>query len=71
LDEDSVEAVREMCAKLIEQRCELSLEEVTSILKEKFITDQTITSAHIREILQTLVYDGEVRLACKLDPQHS
>lgn len=60
LDEQLVDTMRQFCVRAIEVKGEMSLEAVTSLVRSKFTSEQNLSSGHMRQILQTLVYDGLV-----------
>ena len=62
LDEQLVETMRQFCVRVIEQKGEMSLDAITSLVRSKFTSEQNLSSGHMRQILQTLMYDGLVRV---------
>lgn len=54
--------MRQFCVRVIEQKGEMSLDAVTSLVRAKFTSEQNLSCGHMRQILQTLIYDGLVRI---------
>jgi hypothetical protein len=52
--------MRQFCVRVIEQKGEMSLDAITSLVRSKFTSEQNLSSGHMRQILQTLMYDGLV-----------
>lgn len=61
LDEQLVDTMRQFCVRVIEQQGEMSLDAITSLVRAKFTSEQSLSSGHMKQILQTLMYDGLVR----------
>lgn len=45
--------------KMLEAHGELGLEQITKLVREK-LSNQVLTEGNLKQILQTLVYDGMV-----------
>lgn len=45
---------------MLESHGELGLEEITKLVKKQ-LSNQALTEGHMKQILQTLIYDGMVR----------
>lgn len=65
LDEQLVESVRGACRKVIVNRGEVRADEITALVNEQLLRG-TLEEADVREVLQTLVYDGEARRSALL-----
>lgn len=70
LDEQLVDTMRQFCVRVIEQKGEMSLDAITSLVRAKFTQEQNLSSGHMRQILQTLMFDGLVRSPLPLSPLH-
>lgn len=55
-----MDTMRRLCIGMLESHGELGLEEITKLVKKQ-LSNQALTEGHMKQILQTLIYDGMVR----------
>lgn len=64
LDEGLVDLVRKLCVGVIEANGERTLSQLVDFCRSRPGLESKMTGDHVKQILQTLIYDGMVRFAC-------
>lgn len=64
LDEGLVDLVRKLCVGVIETNGERSLTQLVDFCRTRPGLESKMTGDHVKQILQTLIYDGLVRFRC-------